>query len=160
MTLHKIEMSGPDNDTVISQKAEAKLSIRIIPGQELDDVKQAFNEYVNQCFNELNSTNHLNIKIMHEAEPWLGNINSSGFKVVSECVEEEWGIKPILVREGGSIPAIRFLEKAFQSSAIHIPTGQSSDNAHLNNERVRIVNLLKSREIIKKAAKKLVKEDL
>lgn len=160
LTLHKIEMSGPDNDTVISQKAEAKLSIRIIPGQELDDVKQAFNEYVNQCFNELNSTNHLNIKIMHEAEPWLGNINSSGFKVVSECVEEEWGIKPILVREGGSIPAIRFLEKAFQSSAIHIPTGQSSDNAHLNNERVRIVNLLKSREIIKKAAKKLVKEDL
>ncbi|OXT09683.1 hypothetical protein B9K06_27365, partial [Bacillus sp. OG2] len=69
----------------------------------------------------------------------------------------EWGVDPIFVREGGSIPSVRFLEKVFACSAVHVPTGQSSDNAHLNNERVRILNLLKSKEIIKKAANRLPK---
>lgn len=157
LSLHKIEMSGPDNGSVISQKAEAKLSIRIIPGQELEIVKESFIEYVNKCFKELDSTNHIEVKIMYEAEPWLGDVNNLAYKTLSLCLEEEWGVKPIFVREGGSIPSVRFLEKVFGCSAVHVPTGQSSDNAHLNNERVRILNLLKSKEIIKKAANRLPK---
>lgn len=160
LTLHKIKMSGPDNGTVISQKAEAKLSIRIVPGQDLKDVKQSFVSYISGCFDKLKSNNNIEVKIMHEAEPWLGNVNNLGYKVLKECLKEEWGVDPIFVREGGSIPSIRFLEKTFNASAIHIPTGQSSDNAHLNNERVRIINLLKSKEIIKKAANRLPKENL
>lgn len=160
LTLHKIEMSGPDNGTVISQKSEAKLSIRIIPEQEINDVKNSFIEFINKCFKDLKSSNHLDIKIMDEAEPWLGDVNNLAFKTLYECIKEEWGIKPLFVREGGSIPSIRFLEKLFDCSAVHVPTGQSSDNAHLNNERVRIINLLKSKEIIKKAANRLPKSNV
>ena len=160
LTLHKVDMSGTDdNSTVISQRAIAKLSIRIIPGQELHVVKESFIDYIQQSFAELGSTNHVDIQIMHEAEPWLGDVNNVGYKTLKSCISEEWGIDPILVREGGSIPSIRFLEKAFGCSAVHVPTGQASDNAHLNNERVRILNLLKSREIIKKAANRLPKHD-
>ncbi|KAL1960125.1 hypothetical protein VTO42DRAFT_297 [Malbranchea cinnamomea] len=56
-------------------------------------------------------------------------------------------LKPILIREGGSIPTIRFLEKTFNAPAAHLPCGQASDNAHLDNERLRVENLYKSREI-------------
>ncbi|KAI0133713.1 WD repeat-containing protein [Xylariales sp. AK1849] len=55
--------------------------------------------------------------------------------------------KPLYIREGGSIPAIRFLEKEFDAPAAHLPCGQASDSAHLANERLRVMNLLKSREI-------------
>lgn len=55
--------------------------------------------------------------------------------------------KPLYIREGGSIPAIRFLEKEFEAPAAHLPCGQASDNAHLENERLRLLNLLNSREI-------------
>ncbi|KAJ2906676.1 putative di- and tripeptidase DUG2 [Zalerion maritima] len=55
--------------------------------------------------------------------------------------------KPLYIREGGSIPAIRFLEKEFGAPAAHFPCGQASDAAHLANERMRVTNLLKSREI-------------
>ncbi|KAK2734509.1 hypothetical protein FQN57_001673 [Myotisia sp. PD_48] len=58
-------------------------------------------------------------------------------------------VKPIYIREGGSIPTIRFLEKEFDAPAAHLPCGQASDNAHLDNERLRIENLYKSREIFK-----------
>ncbi|KAJ5595211.1 uncharacterized protein N7459_001419 [Penicillium hispanicum] len=58
-------------------------------------------------------------------------------------------VKPIFIREGGSIPTIRFLEKEFSAPAANLPCGQASDNAHLDNERLRVENLYKSREIFR-----------
>ena len=58
--------------------------------------------------------------------------------------------KPLYIREGGSIPSIRFLEKQFNAPAAHLPCGQASDSAHLDNERLRLANLYNSREIFKR----------
>ncbi|KAL9099398.1 MAG: hypothetical protein Q9163_005096 [Psora crenata] len=58
--------------------------------------------------------------------------------------------KPLYIREGGSIPAIRFLETVFDAPAAHLPCGQASDSAHLDNERLRLLNLYKAREIFQK----------
>ena len=62
---------------------------------------------------------------------------------------------PLYIREGGSIPAIRFLEKEFNAPAAHFPCGQASDAAHLDNERLRLVNLFKGREVFKKVFREL-----
>ncbi|KAJ9260172.1 hypothetical protein C8Q69DRAFT_203331 [Paecilomyces variotii] len=64
-------------------------------------------------------------------------------------------VKPIYIREGGSIPTIRFLEKEFGAPAAHMPCGQASDHAHLDNERLRVENLYKSREIFRSVFAKL-----
>ena len=63
--------------------------------------------------------------------------------------------KPLYIREGGSIPAIRFLEKEFDAPAAHFPCGQASDSAHLDNERLRLVNLYKSKDIFKRVFREL-----
>lgn len=65
------------------------------------------------------------------------------------------GGKPLYIREGGSIPSIRFLEKEFGAPAAQLPCGQASDSAHLENERLRVVNLYKSREIFRRVFKDL-----
>ncbi|OCK79980.1 glutathione degradosome [Lepidopterella palustris CBS 459.81] len=66
--------------------------------------------------------------------------------------------KPLYIREGGSIPSIRFLEKEFEAPAAHLPCGQASDSAHLDNERLRQLNLTNSREIFKKVFRDLPKK--
>lgn len=63
--------------------------------------------------------------------------------------------KPLYIREGGSIPAIRFLEQEFNAPAAHLPCGQASDSAHLDNERLRLLNLYNSRRIFKKVFQEL-----
>uniref|UniRef100_A0A093VIM6 Putative di-and tripeptidase DUG2 n=1 Tax=Talaromyces marneffei PM1 TaxID=1077442 RepID=A0A093VIM6_TALMA len=62
-------------------------------------------------------------------------------------IEPPTPVKPIYIREGGSIPTIRFLEREFSAPAANLPCGQASDHAHLDNERLRVMNLYKSREI-------------
>jgi di- and tripeptidase len=66
--------------------------------------------------------------------------------------------KPLYIREGGSIPSIRFLEKQFNAPAAHLPCGQASDNAHLDNERLKLANLYNSREIFKRVFRELPKK--
>ena len=68
---------------------------------------------------------------------------------------DERSQKPLYIREGGSIAAIRFLEKEFDAPAANLPCGQASDSAHLDNERMRLLNLYKSREIFKKVFREL-----
>ncbi|KAL3421814.1 WD repeat-containing protein [Phlyctema vagabunda] len=65
------------------------------------------------------------------------------------------GRKPLYIREGGSIPSIRFLEKEFNAPAAHLPCGQASDSAHLDNERLRVSNLVNSRKIFRKVFREL-----
>ena len=73
----------------------------------------------------------------------------------SEEYSSQASQKPLYIREGGSIPAIRFLEKEFNAPAAHLPCGQASDSAHLDNERLRLSNLYKSREIFKMVFREL-----
>ena len=63
--------------------------------------------------------------------------------------------RPLYIREGGSIPAIRFLEQEFNAPAAHLPCGQASDSAHLDNERLRLLNLFNSREIFRRVFQEL-----
>lgn len=82
--------------------------------------------------------------------PLTSIIPPSGTSAASTTNTQAKGRKPLYIREGGSIPSIRFLEKEFNAPAAHLPCGQASDAAHLDNERLRVVNLTKSREIFRK----------
>ena len=60
---------------------------------------------------------------------------------MSSCISQQWGVDPLFIREGGSIPSLPFLEREFSADAVHFPMGTSSDSAHLPDERIRVLNL-------------------
>jgi di- and tripeptidase len=93
-------------------------------------------------------------------------LESRWFQALEKALEEEWGVIPLRIREGGSIPSIPFLEKTFGCPALHLPLGQSSvspvtfavlirtegvqDQAHLANERMSVNNLLKGKAVLER----------
>lgn len=183
LTVHRYKVSGPEG-SLISSHASAHLSLRLVPGQEVDDVTRQLTEYLEQEFASLKSQNWLSISIDNRAEPWLGHPTNDIFQTLEQAILEAWPDsfqssttsddeadtqqktssprtqnykpkKPLYIREGGSIPAIRFLEKEFQAPAAHLPCGQASDSAHLDNERMSLTNLLKAREIFGKVFARL-----
>lgn len=60
---------------------------------------------------------------------------------MAKCISAQWHLDPLFIREGGSVPSLPFLEQEFGAHAVHFPIGTSSDNAHLPNERIRVLNL-------------------
>ncbi|ROV92116.1 hypothetical protein VSDG_07561 [Cytospora chrysosperma] len=278
LTIHRYKVSGLDG-SVVSGHASATISLRLVPGQEVDDIITSLTRFLNEQFRGLESSNRMSIKIDNKAEPWLGDPTNEIFKTLEEAIIKVWGLnsstadddvveqtprrsgenghqvedsesgvgdkqdtengkadtrdtatyettlptpkpnlrdssstfgpassygfnpessptsspqarpqpdlenepqsqpqpqpaeaqdqpaeplplvvkgrKPLYIREGGSIPAIRFLEKQFGAPAAHLPCGQASDAAHLENERIRMVNLIKSRSIFGEVFRRL-----
>ncbi|KAK7942380.1 uncharacterized protein PG986_011493 [Apiospora aurea] len=175
LTIHRFKVSGPDG-SLVSSHASSHISFRLVPGQELGDIIQSLKTYLRNEFDLLESDNELTVKIDNKAEPWLGDPDNAIFRTLEEATMQAWAPlfdngqgesqeptpavggklrKPLYIREGGSIPAIRFLEKEFEAPAAHLPCGQASDSAHLDNERLRVTNLLKSRDVFAHVFKKL-----
>ncbi|EPS41101.1 hypothetical protein H072_5005 [Dactylellina haptotyla CBS 200.50] len=150
LTIHRVNVSGPTNATIIPRSASAAISLRIVPDQTLATICNDLTSYLHEQFHSFASPNQLEISIDHVSEWWLGDPQNKAFKTLARAVEEVWEKKPLFIREGGSIPAVRFLEMEFGASAAHLPCGQASDAAHLDNERMRVTNLYKSKSIMKK----------
>jgi di- and tripeptidase len=214
LTIHHIDASGPRNSTTISRTAKADISIRLVPNQDARKTTSDLIFYLHNQFQSLGSKNHLDIKLNHFADPWLGDPENEIFQTLEEAVKAAWAPTPPLkrrnyplhppsspttttstppaplkskskvptsstladascssspakardisaahtplyIREGGSIPAIRFLEKEFGAPAAQFPCGQASDHAHLDNERLRVENLYKGREVFRRVFREL-----
>lgn len=155
LSMTSINLSGSNNITVIPREVSIGVSIRLVPEQDLIIVKKSFINYINELFKGLKSSNKLSVTILNEAEPWLGNPTNQAYQVLREEIVTAWDMEPLLVREGGSIPSIKTLEKCFNAPVVQIPCGQSTDNAHLDNESLRIKNWTKMTEILCKVFHRL-----
>ncbi|KDR82660.1 hypothetical protein GALMADRAFT_58317 [Galerina marginata CBS 339.88] len=149
-TIHNVEISGPKNATVIPGTVTAQLSLRLVPDQNLDTIVKSLREYLQKSFDDLQSPNKLVIDVEHTADWWLGDLDGHWFNSLESSVWEEWGEEPLRIREGGSIPSVPYLEKEFGCHALHLPMGQSSDQAHLPNERISLANLRKGKAVIER----------
>ncbi|KDQ11164.1 hypothetical protein BOTBODRAFT_35706 [Botryobasidium botryosum FD-172 SS1] len=150
LTVHNIKVSGPGNDTVIPGSVEAEVSIRIVPDQDLETIANGLRDHVRSTFDKFNSPNKLEVSIDSTADWWLGELDSKWFKYMEKAIQDEWGVQPLRIREGGSIPTIPLLEKEFGCRALHLPMGQSTDQAHLQNERISLQNLRKGKSVIER----------
>ncbi|KAI0685388.1 Zn-dependent exopeptidase [Cerioporus squamosus] len=150
LTVHNVEVSGPRNSTVIPSKVKAHVSVRIVPDQDLETIASTIQGYLSTRFETMKSPNRLSVTIDHMADWWLGNLDDTWFHALEDAVRDEWAVEPLRIREGGSIPSVPYLEKEFACHALHLPLGQSTDQAHLPNERISLSNLRRGKRVVER----------
>ncbi|KAJ1956547.1 hypothetical protein EC988_001288 [Linderina pennispora] len=169
LTVHHVDIStvaARTNTTLIPAAAQASLSVRVVPDQSLEDICQKLRSHVETIFNQMQQTRHAsnkgvldNLRLYLDVHPnaqwWLADPDTPVYQAAARAIREEWQMAnqahvPLLIREGGSIPAVPWLEEFFgpDAIAVNLPMGQSSDNAHLDNERISLVNLVRGRQIV------------
>ncbi|GAA6010624.1 hypothetical protein JCM11491_002998 [Sporobolomyces phaffii] len=147
LSVHKVDVPAAQK-TLIPGSATASVSIRIVPDQSLLDIVEKLKVHLRRAFSGLRTRNKLSVDISHVSDWWLGDLKSPYFSTLAECIAKEWGLNPLYIREGGSIPSLPFLEREFAADSVHLPLGTSSDSAHLPDERIRIVNLERGQTVI------------
>ncbi|KAI0643091.1 Zn-dependent exopeptidase [Trametes meyenii] len=150
LTVHNVEVSGPRNSTVIPSKVRAHISVRIVPDQDLDSIAESVQKHLRDEFHRMGSPNKLTVTIDQTADWWLGNLDDPWFHALENAVKDEWGVDPLRIREGGSIPSVPYLEKEFSCHALHLPLGQSTDQAHLADERISLSNLRRGKRVVER----------
>ena len=136
---------GEGAKTVIASKANAKISMRLVPNQAPEKITQLFTEH----FNAL-APKGVKVKVTphHGGESAVTPIDSIGYKAASLAYEKTFNKKPIPVRSGGSIPIVAMFEKELGLKTVLMGFGLDSDAIHSPNEHFGLFNFYKGIETI------------
>lgn len=109
-----------------------------------------YRSHIEYEFAKLRSRSTVNVSVVTCGDWWDTCTKSKLFKLAENAIVEEWGKRPLFVREGGTMPMASVFEKILGAPALLIPMGQASDNCHLSNERIRAINLVKGKNVIRR----------
>ncbi len=137
--------TGEGAKTVIPSKAYAKISMRLVPDQNPEEVTRLFCSH----FTTL-APKGVSVVVTphHGGEPAVTPINSVGYLAASEAYEKGFGKKPIPIRSGGSIPIVAMFEKELGLKTVLMGFGLDSDAIHSPNEHYGVFNYFKGIETI------------
>ena len=137
--------TGEGAKTVIASKAYAKISMRLVPNQDPHKITALFSKH----FNSL-APKGTTVKVTphHGGEPAVTPVDSIGYLSASDAYEKSFGVKPIPVRSGGSIPIVAMFEKELGLKTVLMGFGLDSDAIHSPDEHYGLFNYYKGIETI------------
>ena len=136
---------GEGAKTVIASQAFAKISMRLVPNQDWHEITELFTKHFESI---APSGVTVKVKPHHGGQGYVTPIDSIGYQAADKAYSESFGVKPIPVRSGGSIPIVALFEKELKSKTILMGFGLDSDAIHSPNEHFGVFNYLKGIETI------------
>ncbi|WP_047246439.1 dipeptidase [Maribacter thermophilus] len=137
--------TGEGAKTVIASKAYAKISMRLVPHQDWQEITELFQKHF-----EAIAPKGVKVKVTphHGGQGYVTPIDTVAYQAASKAYETTFGKKPIPQRSGGSIPIVSLFEKELDSKTILMGFGLDSDAIHSPNEHFGVWNYLKGIETI------------
>ncbi|WP_118196164.1 dipeptidase [Albibacterium indicum] len=136
---------GEGAKTVLPSKANAKISMRLVPNQNSEKITQLFKKHFESI-----APKNVNVKVTphHGGEPVVTPTDSKAYQAAAKAITDAFGKAPIPTRGGGSIPIVALFEKELGIKTVLMGFGLDSDNLHSPNEKYDIANYLKGIETI------------
>lgn len=137
--------TGEGSKTVLPSKAFAKISMRLVPDQDWEEIAELFDTHFRAI---APPTVKVTVTRHHGGQPYVTPTESAGYKAAMLAMEEAYGKKPVPTRGGGSIPIVALFEKELGLKSILFGFGLDSDALHSPNEHYGLVNFFKGIETI------------
>jgi acetylornithine deacetylase/succinyl-diaminopimelate desuccinylase-like protein len=137
--------TGEGAKTVIASKAYAKISMRLVPNQSSAEITEKFKRHFESIAPQ--SVKVL-VKPHHGGEPVVTPTDSVAYQAAARAYAETFGIDPVPVRSGGSIPIVAMFKSELGLNSVLMGFGLDSDAIHSPNESFGIFNFMKGIETI------------
>jgi acetylornithine deacetylase/succinyl-diaminopimelate desuccinylase-like protein len=128
---------GEGVKTIIPATASAKLSFRLVPDQDPDAITRGLRQHF-QSVMPVGVT--WTLAPDHGAPAMLAGIDSPFMAAASAAIQSAFGVAPVMIREGGSIPIVAQLQSVLGCDCLLIGWGLNDDNAHSPNEKFRVAD--------------------
>ena len=127
--------TGEGSKTVLPAWAMAKISCRLVPDQEPEEIHKRMVKYMKK---HAPRTIRWEVKNLHNSGAAITERNSVGVEAMSKGLEQSWGKRPFFKREGGSIGVVVQLQKYTGIESVLTGFGLPEDNAHSPNEKLHL----------------------
>jgi acetylornithine deacetylase/succinyl-diaminopimelate desuccinylase-like protein len=129
--------TAPGAKTVIPAKATAKVSFRLVPRQDPDQVIFAFRSWVEQ---NTPKGIHADVKVLSASPGLVVNPDHPAIAVAAKAFSDVFGKPTVFIRSGGSIPIVGDFANHLGIPTILMGFGLPDDGLHSPNEKYKIAN--------------------
>lgn len=137
--------TGEGAKTVLPSKASAKISMRLVPDQNSEEIAEMFRKHFESI-----APKSVQVKVTahHGGEPVVTPTDSIAYQAAAKAIKTAFGKDPIPTRGGGSIPIVALFEKILGLKTVLMGFGLDNDNIHSPNEKYDVANYYKGIETI------------
>lgn len=137
--------TGEGAKTVLPSKAYAKISMRLVPNQNSQEINKLFQNHFTQI---APPGVKVKVSVHHGGEPAVIPTDSKEYAAAEKAMEKTFGKKPVPQRGGGSIPIVILFEEVLNAKTVLMGFGLDSDAIHSPNEHFGLFNFFKGIETI------------
>ena len=127
--------TGEGSKTVLPAWSMAKISCRLVPDQDPEEVHQQMLDYL---ASNAPSTVRYELEKLSSGSSAISDRESIGVKAMSQAFDTVWGRRPIFRREGGSIPVVAMFQEFLGVESVNIGFSLPEDNLHAPNEKIHL----------------------
>jgi acetylornithine deacetylase/succinyl-diaminopimelate desuccinylase-like protein len=136
---------GEGSKTVIPARAHAKISMRLVPGQDHLRIAELFEKHFRAIAPD---SVKVNVTALHGGQPYVTPSDLPAYQAAAKAIEATFGKKPLPFYSGGSIPIISGFESILGLKSILLGFGLDKDAIHSPNESYGVDNFLRGIETI------------
>ena len=128
---------GEGAKTIIPARAMAKISCRLVPHQEPEEITRKVAEHLARV-----APPGVRVRVvpLHGGRPYLAPTDHPVFEVAKRAFSKAFGKPTVFIREGGSIPFVRTIADVTGKPCLLMGFGQPDENAHAPNEWLDLEN--------------------
>jgi acetylornithine deacetylase/succinyl-diaminopimelate desuccinylase-like protein len=137
---------GEGTKTIIPSSASAKLTCRLVPGQDPQKIQDLLVSYI-----EENAPKGVTVSVKREplsAKAYKVDPNHPLLKKAADSLSEAFGKETVFVRLGGSIPVVEQVDQLFNIPVVLLGFGTPEDNLHSPNESFPLEHFDKGMEVL------------
>jgi acetylornithine deacetylase/succinyl-diaminopimelate desuccinylase-like protein len=137
--------TAPGAKTVIPARASAKVSMRLVPDQDPDDILKKYTNYVKKLTPK---GIDIRIKVHSKGPACVVGTDTPYVQAAKEAMHEVFKKDTVFIRSGGSIPIVADFQNVLKIPTLMMGFGLPDDNLHAPNEKFHIPNFYRGIESI------------
>ncbi len=127
--------TGAGSKTVIPAWAMAKVSMRLVPDQDPQEVERQLRQYLEE---HTDDTIRWEMIDLSGAPASVTDRDLPAVKALYDALQTVWGKEPVYRREGGSVPVTAEMEEILGLESVLTGFGLPEDNIHAPNEKLHL----------------------
>jgi acetylornithine deacetylase/succinyl-diaminopimelate desuccinylase-like protein len=132
--------AGGGSKTIVPASATAKISIRLVPHQDPERIRDLIVEHLRSVCPD---TVQLEIADFATSPPVLFDVKNPSFQAAQEALRQGFGSDPVFIRCGGSIPVVSTFVEQLGCPVILMGLGLDSDAPHGPNEHFSLDSFIR-----------------